>query len=238
MGLEPSAASWRTRACRCCVTARLNLTEAARRDFVDFLWDTERDYWWGMYRFLKDELGVRSARLRHAAQLQPGARPGRRWTTSTPIPTGTIPTFPAGPGTASNWYVRNVALVNSPGGTLAGLAARRVAGMAYTVSEYNHPAPNVYAAEGFPMIAAFGAFQAWDGIFPFAYCHNTDFEPRRIASYLRHQGRHGQDRPHAGLRRHVPPRRRRAGPQDGLGGRCLPEAEREKLCTRRSTSGA
>jgi glycosidase len=63
----------------------------------------------------------------------------------------------------------NIALVNTPGGTLTGLAARRVAGKPYTVSEYNHPAPNQYVAEGFPMIAAFGAFQGWDGVFSFDY---------------------------------------------------------------------
>ncbi|HYW80557.1 MAG TPA: hypothetical protein VE890_13320, partial [Thermoguttaceae bacterium] len=94
------------------------------------------------------------------------------------------PTFPGRPWDSNNWYVRNEALVNNPGGTLASLASRRVAGMAYTVSEYNHPAPIQYAAEGFPMIAAFGAFQAWDGIFMFAYCHNDDFEPRKVSSYF------------------------------------------------------
>jgi hypothetical protein len=28
------------------------------------------------------------------------------------------------------------------------------------------------------------AFQAWDGIYSFAYCHNTDFEPQRVSSYF------------------------------------------------------
>ena len=87
------------------------------------------------------------------------------------------PHFPGRPWDPNNWYVENVAMVNSPGGTLTSLAARRVAGMAYTVSEYNHPAPNSYAAEGFPMIAALAAHQAWDGMFSFTYSHNTEFEP-------------------------------------------------------------
>jgi len=162
---------------------RLDVTETARHDFIDFLWDTERDYWGGMYRFLKDELNVRplvsGTQLSYSpVHIQAGLDyidAHSYWN---------HPHFPGRPWDPRNWYVRNVALVNSPGGTLAGLAARRVAGMAYTVSEYNHPAPNVYAAEGFPMIAAFGAFQSWDGVFPFAYCHNSDFEPRRIGSYF------------------------------------------------------
>lgn len=160
-----------------------DIAEAARDDFVDFLWDTERDYWWGMYRFLKDELGVRSlvsgTQLSYSpVHIQAGLDyidAHSYWQ---------HPRFPGRPWDRRNWTVRNVALVNTAGGTLASLAGRRVAGMAYTVSEYNHPAPNVYAAEGFPMIAAFGAFQSWDGIFPFTYSHNTEFEPRRITGFF------------------------------------------------------
>ena len=163
---------------------QLNLTEAARADFADFLWDTESDYWWGMDRFLKEELGVEP--LVSGTQL-----------TYSPIHVQANldyidahaywnhPVFPGRPWDSRNWYVRNIALVNSPGrGTLAGLAVRRVADRAYTVSEYNHPAPNSYAAEGFLMIAAFGAFHRWDGIFPFTYSHNNDFQPRKISGYF------------------------------------------------------
>ena len=35
-------------------------TKQARRDFVDFMWDTESQYWSEMYSFLKDELEVQS----------------------------------------------------------------------------------------------------------------------------------------------------------------------------------
>ncbi len=159
------------------------LTETGRADFADFLWETERDYWWGMYRFLKEELKVQS--------MVAGTQLG--W--STPhIQAGLDyidahsywqhPRFPGRPWDPANWTVNNSALVNSPPGTLGGLANRRVLGMPYTVSEYNHPEPNQYSAEGFPMIAALGAFQGWDGIFSFAYSHNADFEPRRIAAFF------------------------------------------------------
>jgi len=161
----------------------LNLTRAARADFVDFLWDTERDYWWGMHRFLKDELRVRS--LVSGTQLSYSpvhVQAGLDYIDAHSY--WHHPAFPGRPWDSRNWYVRNAALVNSPGGTLSGLAGRRVAGMAYTVSEYNHPAPIVYAAEGFPMIAAFGAFQNWDGIFSFTYSHNADFEIGRISGFF------------------------------------------------------
>jgi hypothetical protein len=206
---------------------RLDVTQAARRDFVDFLWETERDYWWGMHRFLKEELEVRPLVSGTQLSYSPMHVQARLdyidahsyWN---------HPRFPGRPWDSNNWYVRNVALVNTAGGTLAGLAVRRVAGMAYTVSEYNHPAPNVYAAEGFPMIAAFGAFQSWDGIFPFAYCHNDDFEPRRIGSYF-------DIKAHTAKIAHMPAcaalflRGDAAGARRTLLAGLSPEREREKL---------
>jgi hypothetical protein len=162
---------------------RSSMTEATRRDFVDFLWDTEQAYWQGMHRFLKDELGVKSPVSGTQLSYSP---------TSIQAELDYIdahaywnhPDFPGRPWDANNWTVTNTALVNHPGGTLADLASRRVASKAFTVSEYNHPAPNEYAAEGFGMIAAFGAFQRWDGIFSFAYCHNDRFEPQRIEGFF------------------------------------------------------
>lgn len=162
---------------------QMSVTAAARNDWVDFMWDTERDYWWGMYRFLKDELKCQPL----VAGTQLGYSP-------THIQAGLDfcdahsywqhPHFPGRPWDPANWTVHNIALVNSPAGTLGDLAARRVAGKPYTVSEYNHPAPNQLAAEGLPMIAAIGAFQGWDAIYSFAYNHNERWEPRRIESFF------------------------------------------------------
>lgn len=159
------------------------MTAAARADFADFLWELERDYWWGIYRFLKDELKLKSV----VAGTQLSYSPVHVQAGLDYIDAHSYwqhPAFPGRPWDPENWYVRNVALVNSPGGTLAGLANRRVEGLAFTVSEYNHPAPNEYAAEGFPMIAAFGAFQDWDGIFSFTYSHSREYEPRKITGFF------------------------------------------------------
>jgi len=161
----------------------MGLTEAARRDFIDFMWDTEREYWLGMYGYLKDELGVQSI----VSGTQLSYSPVHIQAELDYIDAHSYwhhPRFPGRPWDRRNWYVQNAALVNSPGGTLSSLAMRQVAGMPYTVSEYNHPMPNAYGAEGYPMLAAMAAFQEWDGIFSFAYCHNSDFEPQRISSYF------------------------------------------------------
>ncbi|MFV1965942.1 MAG: carbohydrate binding domain-containing protein [Pirellulaceae bacterium] len=158
-------------------------TRKVQEDFIDFLWETEKAYWGGMYRFLKESLDVQS--LVSGTQLS--YSPVHIQSSLDYIDAHSYwqhPRFPGRPWDSRNWYVNNVALVNSPGGTLASLAGRRVAGLPYTVSEYNHPSPNAYNAEGFPMIAAMAAFHSWDGVFSFAYAHNTDFEPRRIGSYF------------------------------------------------------
>ncbi len=85
------------------------------------------------------------------------------------------PHFPGRPWDQGNWTVERKALVDSKdGGTLTRLAASRLATKPFTVSEYNHPAPNDYQAECVPMIASFGAAQDWDGIWLFAYSHRTD----------------------------------------------------------------
>lgn len=169
-----------------------NQTQAPRSDFVDFMWDTEHDYWLGMYRFLKDELKVKS--LVSGTQLN--YSPATIQAELDYLDAHAYfhhPSFPGRPWDSKDWYVRNQALVNAKdGGTLTRLASRRIAGKPYTVSEYNHPAPNSYAAEGFPITAAFGRFQKWDGIFSFGYSHNRDFEPRRIGSFFDIKGDPGK----------------------------------------------
>jgi hypothetical protein len=163
--------------------ADLGVSLAMRNDFIDFIYDTERSYWWGMYHFLKEDLGVRP--LVSGTQLgysEVGVQAGLDYIDSHSY--WNHPEFPGRDWDSKNWFVRNKALVNTPGGTLSGLAAWRVAGMPFTVSEYNHPQPIAYAGEGLPMIAAFGAFQSWDAIFSFAYSHDQDYEPRRIPSFF------------------------------------------------------
>ncbi|MCS7237637.1 MAG: cellulase family glycosylhydrolase [Thermoguttaceae bacterium] len=159
------------------------IPEQARADFADFMWDVERAYWVGMFRFLKEELGVKAL----VAGTQLGYGPTHIQAQLDYLDDHAYwqhPAFPGRPWDPENWYVRNIAMVNNPGGTLTTLASRRVVGRVYTLSEYNHPAPLFYAAEGFPMVAAFGAFQGWGGIYVFCYSHSRDFEIRRLQGYF------------------------------------------------------
>jgi hypothetical protein len=73
------------------------------------------------------------------------------------------------------WGARNTPMVNDPlNSTIVKLSRSAFAGKPYTVSEVNHPNPNEYASEMIPILAAYGAFQDWDGIFFYT------FEPKAL----------------------------------------------------------
>lgn len=163
--------------------SNVNATPQKQRDFIDFLYDTEQKYWQGMYRYIKDDLKTRSIVTGTQLSYSPASiQAGLDYIDAHSY--WQHPSFPNRSWDMSDWFVRNRAMVNHPAGTLGGLASRRIVGMAYTVSEYNHPVPNQFAAEGFPMIAAFAAFQNWDGVFSYSYSHNTNYEPDRLPSFF------------------------------------------------------
>ena len=85
------------------------------------------------------------------------------------------PRFPGRPWDQGNWLINQKPMTDFPAeATLFRLAAERLAGKPFTVSEYNHPAPLDSQAACVPMIASFGAAQDWDGIWLYTYSHGTD----------------------------------------------------------------
>src|SRR5260370_11111377 len=94
------------------------------------------------------------------------------------------PQFPGRPWDADNWTVGNSSMVNDAGGTLRGLALRRVLGKPHCVTEYNHAAPNTFGSEGFLLLAAYGALQDWDAIYAFAYEHSGRWDARHIQGFF------------------------------------------------------
>ena len=77
----------------------------------------------------------------------------------------------------------NTPMVNDPlHSTVVQLSRTAVAGKPYTVSEFNHPFPTDWAAEGIPLIAAYGAFQDWDAIIVYT------FEPKRDPDWKSYVG--------------------------------------------------
>ena len=144
-------------------------TQAARLDWLRFLTDLEHRYWRGMQAYLKETLGYR------------GLVFGTIITNSPPNVQGGLEVvdghsywlhvrFPAGAWDEEKWVLFGRSMTGDPEhSTIGDLARQRVLGRPFTVTEYQHSAPNPFAAEGPILAAAYGAFQDWDGIWFFDY---------------------------------------------------------------------
>jgi hypothetical protein len=151
-------------------------TDAAAADFVDFLYQADREYFATLYNFLKKDLGcvhpIKGTQLEHYSSIFSQAQCDFAdthfyWH---------HPYFPHKAWDGRDWVINNVPMVNHFGGyaandavALVDVAAWRVRGKPFNISEYCHPAPNTYCAEELPMLASFAAMQGWDGIALFNY---------------------------------------------------------------------
>ena len=157
-------------------------TSEMRKDFTRFVLDLEAGYWNEMFQYVKS-LGCRHPVT--GTQLNYGsAYPQARMDYVDIHNYWNHPSFPSGAWSGTDWYVWNRPLVNDFGvsGTIASMASQRVLGKPYTVSEYNHPYPNLYCVEGFPMIAAAAGLQDWSGIFIFDWTHNP-VNPKTVSFF-------------------------------------------------------
>jgi len=149
-------------------------TEAA------FYMHLEHNYFGGMYRYLKNDLGLKA--------LVAGTSDHNHYNSGYPLLTSTSlcdiidghiywqhPNYIADPkGKRQGFTIGNTPMVDDPANsTVVQLSRSPIAGKPYTVSEINHPFPNEYACEGFGILAAYAAFQDWDGVFLYTFEHKV-----------------------------------------------------------------
>jgi hypothetical protein len=143
----------------------------------EFYGAVERDFFLGMKEYLVSELGVQS--------LIVGCADHTYWIPNQPILQGPSQLdivdghvywqHPA------IWGARNTPMVDDPlGSTIVKLSRSPMAGKPFTVSEVNHPNPSSYACEMIPILAAYAAFQDWDGIVMYT------FEPKALGDHQRY----------------------------------------------------
>lgn len=146
-----------------------------RIDRMVFLAETEKAYYDEMKRFLTDELNCRAmitgtivfSPMSLYTQSEMDFIDGHAYWQH--------PKFPNKQWDMSNWFVPQQPMSHSPHeAVLLRLAAQRMEGKPFTVTEYNHPAPLDSQAECVPMIASFAAAQDWDGIWLYSYSHDND----------------------------------------------------------------
>ena len=144
-----------------------------------FIIHTERDFFTGMYNYLKNQVGVKSmiaansdhnqfksgyALLSNTSLLDyvDGHAYWHIYGNSTDKKTGKERY-----GRKDNLPMVTVPKISNP----VKLARSAVEGKPFTVSEINNGSYNDYYCEGVPIIAAYAALQDWDGIFYFALAH-------------------------------------------------------------------
>ncbi len=162
---------------------RSSLGEAYQREFIRFLYEKEAAYWREMRRFLREDLGVEA--------LLCGTIVGcsfpslmAEFDVVDSHAYWNHPAFPSRDWDMADYYVSNADLAaERNGGTLSGLALKRVEGKPFMVTEYDHPYPNRYASEMWPMLASFACFQDWDAVFGFVMEGDAAERPR-IAGYF------------------------------------------------------
>lgn len=165
-------------------------TAARESDWYSFLQQTDQSYFVEMRRYLKQDLGVKCP-VTGTIGLGPlGTESQSHMDFVDAHAYWDHPQFPHRPWDGSDWRERNEPMVDNPAGaTLWQLGATRVAGKPFTVTEYNHAAPNEWQAECVPMIASYAALQDWDGVFLFDYVGSNHYrEIDHTRSYFDFEG--------------------------------------------------
>jgi hypothetical protein len=147
-------------------------TKEARRDWLRFLRDLENLYYDDMVAHVRTKCGYPGLIFGTIMANSPATVQSRLdvidghsyWQ---------HPNFPGQPWDSVNWTVDNISMVNTLDNTLTGLGRQRIKGKPLTVTEYQHPSPNYYGAEGPLMLAAYGGLQDWDGLWLFDYGHGN-----------------------------------------------------------------
>ncbi len=148
-------------------------TDVEKELFWKFLVDTEMAYAKEMSEYVKVSLKAKPLITDTQASYSGIAGIHREATYSDFIDMHAYwqhPSFPGDSWSRTNWLIKNSSMVSDKkAGTLARFGQHRVAGMPLTISEYDHPAPNFFVAEMYPMLNAVAAFQDWDGIYHFTF---------------------------------------------------------------------
>ncbi len=163
----------------------------AGRDLAEFLIASEDAFCQGMRRFIREDLKCQAPIV--GSQASYGGIAGlRRESRLDMVDMHAYWQHPSFPG--NTWDENHYRIENSPmaktidGGALRGVAQFRAAGLPFTVSEYDHPAPSEYAAEVMPLAFAMAARQDWDGVFLYNYQDGSVAESSepRIATFFNH----------------------------------------------------
>ena len=145
-------------------------SEPAHRDVVRFMAETEQAFIQEMIDFLKKDLGVRVPITASQINYHSPAIAAATCDYADIHAYWQHPRFPRKPWDAIDWNIPNTPMERMPGNdALLNRAPWRLLDRPFTLSEWNIPDPNDYAASVVPFAAVIAALQDWDGVFFFEY---------------------------------------------------------------------
>ncbi len=148
-------------------------SEAARADARRFMVDTEEAFIRDLTAFLKRDLGVRVPITASQITYHGAAIVAHTCDYADIHAYWQHPHFPRRPWDATDWTIPNTPMEAAPGeDSLLKCATWRLLDRPFTLSEWNIPAPNDYAASVVPFAALVAGLQDWDGVFFFDYQSN------------------------------------------------------------------
>jgi len=146
---------------------------------AEFIMQTEKDFFTGMYGFLKNDLKLHAQVAGNSDHNH--YRPGYALLSSLSLldfVDGHVywqhPDYFTDTLTGKETFrIPNTPMVNDPlQSTVVQLSRSAVTGKPYTVSETNHPFPNEFACEGIGILASYALLQDWDGVFFYTFEHD------------------------------------------------------------------
>ena len=159
-------------------------TTNGKKDWFRFLQETERNYWIEMRDYIRNTLGAHS--LIFGTII--GCSTPNVQSVFDAIDTHAYwqhPEFPGTPWSGTDWYVRNLPMVNNQSGsTVAGLGMKAVLSKPHLVTEYNHPHPYSYEAESMYFLSTYASLQDWDAVFEFDYNGSDTWNTQKIDGYF------------------------------------------------------
>lgn len=145
-------------------------SRAAQKDWLKFLWETEKKYWSTMKTYIKTTLGAKGLII----GTQTNFSQVLLQADMDVVDVHSYWQHPSSVSDAENWYVKNIPMAGDvSGGAFSPAALTRVPGKPFVCTEYNTPSPITYGGETLLLAAAYAGMHDWDGLFIFGYEHGA-----------------------------------------------------------------
>ncbi len=166
---------------------RYQISENRLGDLTDFYMQLQKNHFDKLYAFLKNNLGVK-AMITGTNELL-GVQNLRHQTNMDFIDDHSywdLPNFPVKGFDPLNWSIKNQSMLKSENmeGITNLFSGLKLSTKPYTVSEYNHCAPNIYRTEMMPILTAYGSLHDCDAMILYSYSNNYYNEKGAVKNWF------------------------------------------------------